>query len=136
VLTAEATPKLDVGAWTFTIDGDVEQPMTWSWHEIHALPQGAYDGAIHCVTTWSKFDMRWEGVSLDTLFAIARPRPASTHVVAYSHTGYTTNLPRADITDGKPGSPSASTTLRSHVITAAPRGYSCRTSTSGRAPSG
>jgi DMSO/TMAO reductase YedYZ molybdopterin-dependent catalytic subunit len=101
VLTAEATPKLDVGTWTFTIDGDVEEPTTWSWDEIHALPQGAYDGAIHCVTTWSKFDMRWEGVSLDRLFAIARPLPASTHVVAYSDTGYTTNLPLADVTDGK-----------------------------------
>ena len=101
MLTAEATPKLDVGTWTFTIDGEVEQPMTWSWDEIHLLPQDTYDGAIHCVTTWSKFDMRWEGVSLDTLFAITRPRPSATHVVAYSQTGYTTNLPLADVTDAK-----------------------------------
>ena len=101
VLTAEATPTLDVGTWTFTIDGDVEVPTTWSWDEIRAVQQDVYDGAIHCVTTWSKFDMRWEGVLLDTLFAIARPRPAATHVVAHSHTGYTTNLPLADVTDGK-----------------------------------
>src|SRR5882672_6804738 len=73
VLTAEATPKLDTASWTFTIDGLVEHPTTWSWDEIHALPQDTYDGAIHCVTTWSKFDMHWEGVSVDTLLAIARP---------------------------------------------------------------
>ena len=37
VLTAEVTPKLDLAAWTFTIEGLVEQPTTWTWDEIHAL---------------------------------------------------------------------------------------------------
>jgi DMSO/TMAO reductase YedYZ molybdopterin-dependent catalytic subunit len=101
VLTAEVTPRLDTENWTFTVEGLVERPTTWSWDEIHALPQSDYDGAIHCVTTWSKFDMHWSGVAVDTLLAAARPSPAATHVVAYSHTGYTTNVPLADVTDGK-----------------------------------
>ena len=101
VLTAEATPKIKTSEWTFTVEGQVSSPTTWTWEEIHALPQSAYDGAIHCVTTWSKFDMHWAGVSLDTLFAIAPPLPSATHVVAYSFTGYTTNLPLEDVTDGK-----------------------------------
>ena len=91
----------DTSSWTFTIEGLVEQPTTWTWDQMHALPQDEYNGAIHCVTTWSKFDMQWRGVSLDTLLAIARPQPTATHVVAYSSTGYTTNLPLADVTDGK-----------------------------------
>ena len=101
VLTAEATPKLDTSTWTFTVEGLVEHPTTWSWEEMHALPIGAYDGAIHCVTTWSKLEMQWRGVSVDTLFEIARPLPTATHVIAYSHTGYTTNLPLGDVTGGK-----------------------------------
>jgi DMSO/TMAO reductase YedYZ molybdopterin-dependent catalytic subunit len=101
VLTAEATPRIDPAAWTFTIEGLVASPTTWSWNEMHALPQSEYDGAIHCVTTWSKFDMHWEGVSLDTLFEIARLAPSATHVVAYSSTGYTTNLPLDDVVGGK-----------------------------------
>jgi len=101
VLTAEATPQIDTAEWTFTIDGLVTQPTTWTWDEIHALPQSSYDGAIHCVTTWSKFDMHWLGVSLDTLFEIAAPQPNATHVLAHSSTGYTTNLPLADVTGGK-----------------------------------
>jgi len=48
VLTAEATPKLDTATWTFTVDGLVEQPTTWSWDEIHALPPSTYSGDIHC----------------------------------------------------------------------------------------
>ncbi len=101
VLTAEVTPHLDPATWTFTIEGLVEQPTTWSWDDLHALPQEAYGGAIHCVTTWSKFDMNWRGVSVDALLAVARPSASATHVVAYSQTGYTTNLPLADVTGGQ-----------------------------------
>ena len=101
VLNAEATPKLSTADWTFTVEGLVEHPTTWTWDEIHALPPSTYDGAIHCVTTWSKFDMMFNGVSIDTLLEIAQPAPTATHVMAFSHTGYTTNLPLADVTGGK-----------------------------------
>ena len=73
----------------------METPTTWTWDEIHALPPSSYDGDIHCVTTWSKLGMQWSGVSIDTLLDIARPLPSATHVLAFSHTGYTTNLPLA-----------------------------------------
>jgi DMSO/TMAO reductase YedYZ molybdopterin-dependent catalytic subunit len=101
VLTAEATPKLDPAGWTFSIEGLVARPTSWTWDELHALPQSTYDGAIHCVTTWSKFDMQWSGVSLDTLLASARPLPTASHVLVYSSTGYTTNLPLDDVTGDK-----------------------------------
>jgi len=101
VLTAEVTPKLDLATWTFTVEGEVEQPTTWTWDEIHALPPSDYQGDIHCVTTWSKLGVHFSGVAVDTLLAVARPLPAATHVLAFSHTGYTTNLPLADVTGGK-----------------------------------
>jgi DMSO/TMAO reductase YedYZ molybdopterin-dependent catalytic subunit len=101
VLTAEVTPKLDLATWTFEVVGLVEQPTTWSWDEIHALPASDYQGDIHCVTTWSKLDVHFAGVSVDTLLAAARPRANASHVLAFSHTGYTTNLPLADVTGGK-----------------------------------
>ena len=101
VLTAEATPRLDTGTWTFKVEGLVEQPTTWTWDEIHALSPATYDGAIHCVTTWSKFEMTFSGVSVDTLLAAAKPSSSASYVLAFSHTGYTTNLPLADVTDGK-----------------------------------
>jgi DMSO/TMAO reductase YedYZ molybdopterin-dependent catalytic subunit len=101
VLTAEVTPKLDTSSWTFAIEGLVATPTTWTWNEIHALPRSSYDGDIHCVTTWSKLGMQWSGVSIDTLLDIARPLPSATHVLAFSHTGYTTNLPIDDVTGGK-----------------------------------
>ncbi len=101
VLTAEVTPKLATHNWTFTVEGLVEHPQTWTWDGIHALDQTAYAGAIHCVTTWSKHNVTFNGVSVDALLAAAGVRPTATHVLAFCHTGYTTNLPLADVTGGR-----------------------------------
>jgi DMSO/TMAO reductase YedYZ molybdopterin-dependent catalytic subunit len=101
VLSAEATPKIDPATWTFTVEGHVEHPTTWTWDEMHALPPSTYRGDIHCVTTWSKLGMQFDGVSIDTLLDVAQPRPGAAYVLAYSSTGYTTNLPLADVTGGK-----------------------------------
>jgi len=101
VLTAEATPHLSTAEWTFAVEGLVRQPVTWTWDEIHALAPAAYEGAVHCVTTWSKFGVHFAGVSVDTLLAEAGPIESATHVVAWSHTGYKTNLPLDDVTGGK-----------------------------------
>ena len=101
VLTAEVTPDLSTDDWTFRIEGAVDTPTTWTWDELHALPQSTYEGAIHCVTTWSKFDMTWKGVSVDTLLDAVGVRPEAQYAVVFCHTAYTTNLPLADLTDGK-----------------------------------
>jgi DMSO/TMAO reductase YedYZ molybdopterin-dependent catalytic subunit len=101
VLTAEVTPRLDPQAWTMTVDGLVEIPRTWTWDEMHILPQSEYRGDIHCVTTWSKLGTWFGGVDVDVLLAEARPRPEATHVLATSTTGYTTNLPLGHISGGQ-----------------------------------
>jgi len=101
VLSAEVTPKPELASWTFTIEGQVEHPATWTWDEIHALPASTYSGDIHCVTTWSKLGVTFGGVSVDTLLDAARVQPTATHVLAFSSTGYTTNLPLADVTNGQ-----------------------------------
>ncbi len=68
-----------------------------------ALPHDTPTVDIHCVTKWSKFDTRWEGVSIDTLLGAAGfgDDIDERFVVAFSDGGYTTNLPLADVTNGK-----------------------------------
>ena len=100
-LTAEATPRIDLDSWTMSVDGLVGRPQAWTWGEVQALPVSSYVGDIHCVTTWSKFDMTFRGVSVDTLLDAAMPLPEAGFVLAHSTTGYTTNLPLADVTGGK-----------------------------------
>ncbi|GIG30000.1 sulfite oxidase-like oxidoreductase [Cellulomonas marina] len=101
VLTAEVTPNLRPETWTMSVDGLVERPSTWTWDEMHALPQSRYEGDIHCVTTWSMLGTSFEGVSVDLLLEAAGVRPEAAFVLATSTTGYTTNLPLADVTGGK-----------------------------------
>ncbi len=48
---------------------------------------------MHCVTAWSKLDMRWKGVRFSTLVALAEPLDSATHLMTYGADGYTTNLP-------------------------------------------
>jgi DMSO/TMAO reductase YedYZ molybdopterin-dependent catalytic subunit len=101
VLTAEVTPRLSTDTWSFRIDGLVERQVSWTWDEIRALPPSTFSGDIHCVTSWSKLDVTFTGVSVDTLLEAAGPMAAATHVLAASHTGYTTNLPLADLMGGQ-----------------------------------
>src|SRR6202012_1638475 len=54
---------------------------------------------IHCVTKWSKLDTRWTGVSVDRLLDAVSSE--AEYVTAWSDGGYPTNLPRADVTDGR-----------------------------------
>ncbi len=101
VLSAELTPNVDLAKWKLTIGGLVDHQATWSWEELRTQPADSYHGDIHCVTTWSKFDTVFGGVSLDTLLEVAGPQPEATHIVATATTGYTTNLPIDDVLDGK-----------------------------------
>jgi DMSO/TMAO reductase YedYZ molybdopterin-dependent catalytic subunit len=101
ILTAEPTPKLDLSTWTFKVGGLVSTPTTWTWDEIHALSSSEFAGDIHCVTTWSKLGVRFSGVSIDTLLDLAHPLEHASFVMVQSHTGYTTNLPLADVVGGK-----------------------------------
>ena len=99
VLTAGPTPKIDAAEWTLTIDGMVQTPTTWSGEEFDALPFANVPCDIHCVTKWSKLDTSFGGVSVDTLMDLVKPQGA--YVMAWTSEGYTTNLPLADVTDGK-----------------------------------
>jgi DMSO/TMAO reductase YedYZ molybdopterin-dependent catalytic subunit len=101
VLTAEATPRIDTRTWTFRVEGLVANQTTWTWEQVHALPGSTYQGDIHCVTTWSKLGMTFKGVSVDTLLDVAQPLAQASYVLAFSHSGYTTNLPLADVTGGR-----------------------------------
>jgi DMSO/TMAO reductase YedYZ molybdopterin-dependent catalytic subunit len=101
VLNIEPTPRLDPEAWTFTVDGAVEEPRTWTWDDVHDLPTGRYEGPIHCVTTWSRFETAFAGVSLDDLLDPCRPRPEARFVLARAESGYATNLALADVTGGR-----------------------------------
>ena len=99
VLSAGPTPNVPLNEWRFTISGQVDKPLAWSWQELLALPAEDVSVDIHCVTKWTKLDTTWKGVSVDTL--LKDVPTAAEFVIAHSYGGYTTNLPLEDVTDGK-----------------------------------
>ena len=56
---------------------------------------------IHCVTSWSKLNTAWEGVTIDDILGDAGISPSTDFVLAHSYDGYSTNIPFADLTAGK-----------------------------------
>jgi DMSO/TMAO reductase YedYZ molybdopterin-dependent catalytic subunit len=99
VLSAGPTPHVALAEWTFTITGAVDEPRTWSWEEILALPAEQITTDLHCVTRWSKLDTAWKGVAVDVL--LDEVETAAEYLTAFCDGGYTTNLALADVVDGQ-----------------------------------
>ncbi len=99
VLSAGPSPYTRQERWDLTVVGAVATPQRWTWAEFQKLPREPITADIHCVTKWSKFDTRWSGVSIDTLLKDAGPQ--AQYVQAFCDGGYVTNLPLADVTNGR-----------------------------------
>ncbi|MGA8015146.1 MAG: sulfite oxidase-like oxidoreductase [Candidatus Dormiibacterota bacterium] len=99
VLSAGPTPHTPLDRWSFSIEGQVDTPLRWSWDEFRALPSEVITRDIHCVTKWSKLGTVWEGVSVDTL--LQGVVTAADYVMAFCDGGYTANLPLEDLSGGK-----------------------------------
>jgi DMSO/TMAO reductase YedYZ molybdopterin-dependent catalytic subunit len=95
VLSAAPTPLFDPSTWDFRVFGLVENALRFTHAEFMALPKATVLADFHCVTTWSRLDNRWEGVSLREIVSRARPRPEARFVIQHAEEGYTTNTPIA-----------------------------------------
>lgn len=99
VLSYESTPKFDAAKYRFKVWGRVEEPFELTWDELQALPRVQLTADFHCVTTWSRYDNAWEGVAIREILQRARPKPEAKYVMEHSYTGYTTNIPLANLDD-------------------------------------
>ena len=101
VLSAGPTPQVNLKSWSFTLREGGTPLAKWSWAEFSALPQTKVKVDIHCVTTWSKLDTSWQGVTIDTLLEAAGIDAPTAFALIHCDGGYTTNVPVEDLIDGK-----------------------------------
>ena len=101
VLSAGPTPQIPLETWTFTLKNGPRPVKTWDWEAFNALPRSKLTRDIHCVTKWSKFDTHWEGVLIDDILADADLAAPTPFVLAHSVDGYSTNVPYADLAEGR-----------------------------------
>ncbi|MBB3773961.1 DMSO/TMAO reductase YedYZ molybdopterin-dependent catalytic subunit [Angulomicrobium tetraedrale] len=96
VLDLGLQPRIPLDHWRLDVTGEVEHPASWDWSAFGALKQTREVTDIHCVTTWSRYDNRWDGVATRDLLDLVMPKATATHVVLHSYDGYTTNLALED----------------------------------------
>src|SRR5439155_1351804 len=64
-----------------------------SWDEFRKLAETTVVADMHCVTTWSRLDQRWEGIPFAKIVELAKPLPEAKFVIAHSEQGFTANTP-------------------------------------------
>lgn len=98
-------PVLDLGNqpvivprdWSLTVGGMVRRALRWSYADLGRQRQSTPVTDIHCVTGWSRYDNRWQGVSGADLLAAVQPRAEARFVIIKGFDGYTTCLPVDDL---------------------------------------
>ena len=91
VLTYGDTPSIAQKDWELKVWG-LAKPITLTWADVQAMPQRHFTADFHCVTTWSKLDVEWTGVTVPDFMQHLEIDPAAIHVMQHSYGGYTTNL--------------------------------------------
>lgn len=96
VLDLGQQPSVSTSQWKLDVRGLVNNPRTFDWLTFQAMPQTEIRSDIHCVTTWSRYDNNWKGVSTHDLLEAVDPREEAVAVMLTSYDGYTTNLLLSD----------------------------------------
>lgn len=93
VLHAGSVPLVEKEEWSLHVHGEVENELTLSYDQLLQLKRTEETCDIHCVTSWSKFDVRWEGVRFKDLMDVAKPTSKAHFAIFECEHGFTTNLP-------------------------------------------
>src|SRR5262249_5057795 len=102
VLSARPTPQIKLADCTFALQLAGSLLGKWNWPEVDALSQTARRRDNPCVTKWANSDTTWQGVTFDDLLkAVGRTQPPAPYIMAHCDGGYSTNVPVADLIEGK-----------------------------------
>lgn len=95
VLTYGDTPQVTQDEWQLKVFGLATEQI-FRWSDMMALPQQAFTADFHCVTTWSKLDVKWQGIAVPDFMAALTVDPKAAYVLLHCYGDYTTNLTLAD----------------------------------------
>lgn len=84
--------EFDPAVWRFGISGLVKETIELTWDEFTSLRRVEVLADFHCVTTWSKQSMLWEGVPTRAVYDLVEPDPEADFLMIECSEGYTTNL--------------------------------------------
>ena len=103
--TSLSLPTVSLDGWTLTIDGDVEQELTFSFDDLLAMPLIERDITLTCVSNEVGGPYvggaRWLGVRLTDLLDRAGVGDRADQILSTDVDGFTISTPLAVATDGR-----------------------------------
>ncbi|WP_298746066.1 molybdopterin-dependent oxidoreductase [uncultured Serinicoccus sp.] len=92
-------PRLDPEAWTLRIAGDtLDGGVTvLTWDDLAALPFVEVSASLHCVDRRTVPGLRWGGVRMRDVLALAPPHPDAGHVLLAAARGYAAGVLLEDL---------------------------------------
>ena len=96
VLHYGSVPSIDVSRWNLRIFGLVNKELDINFQYFVSLPQIKVLSDIHCVTTWSRLNNLWEGVSSAAIKTLVEIKPDAKFVIVHAIGNFTTNLTTED----------------------------------------
>lgn len=85
-------PQFNPETWDFCIFGLVEESWKIGYSDFMKLPTVRVKADFHCVTSWSKLDSLWEGVTISEMMKHIKLKAKAKFVMAHCEYGFTTNL--------------------------------------------
>ncbi len=92
---ADGTPHIATSDWRFRVWGLTEE-KEFTWQDFQDMPQTELTADFHCVTRWSKLDVKWRGVKIVDFLTYIKVDPQATDVLEHCYGGYTTNVSLED----------------------------------------
>ncbi|MBM4420031.1 MAG: sulfite oxidase-like oxidoreductase [Chloroflexi bacterium] len=99
VLHYGPVPTFNARTWDFRVFGEVEHEVRLGWEQFQALDRecaATFVADMHCVTSWSRLDQRWEGIPFSKLVEMAKPTAKAKFVISHGEYGFTANVPIED----------------------------------------
>ncbi len=80
-------PAFDPATYRLRVDGMVARPLDLTYDELLALPRVRQTSDFHCVEGWGVDDVRWEGLSLQSLMERVGPAEGARFITFHSMGG-------------------------------------------------
>ncbi|HLC58731.1 MAG TPA: sulfite oxidase-like oxidoreductase [Candidatus Nanoarchaeia archaeon] len=97
VLDLGIKPNFDSKTYKLKVSGLIEKEIEFTYDQILKMPSIELTEDFHCVTHWSKLDVKWKGVSFKEFLKIIKVKPNWKYLIQYGMDGYSTNVPREDL---------------------------------------
>ena len=99
ILHAGGVPSVSKETWHLKVHGEIQNELSISYDELLKMNRTVQTCDIHCVTSWSKFNVQWEGVRFRDLMEVVKPTDKAHYAIFECEQGFTTNLPMEALYD-------------------------------------